>query len=171
MFIISKINRTAEKIISPIVGSALLFITLLLFFNVVGRYVFGYSLKWGEELTNYVIIWITLLGGVVCLRKGMQISMDAFVLQLNDTLKNFVKRLTNSIGLAFSLVITWLGIKLVASIFSYGQVSPAMMIPIYIPYLILPLSGFFMALEFLELVIQGTPPSLPVSRGNEKSNK
>lgn len=169
MFIISKINRTAEKMIRPIVGSALLFTTLLLFFNVIGRYIFGYSLKWGEELTNYIIIWITLLGGVICLRKGMQISMDAIVLQLNDTLKNHVKRITNSIGFAFSMVIAVLGIKLVASIFSYGQHSPALMVPMYIPYLILPISGFFMALEYLELVIQGTPPSLPVGTGVEKS--
>jgi C4-dicarboxylate transporter DctQ subunit len=163
MFILSKINRTAEKAILPIVGSLLLFITLLLTANVIGRYIFGYSLKWAEECTNYIIIWITFLAGVVCLRKGMQISMDALVLQFSSSMQDNMKRVTNSLGLVFSLVMVWLGFKLTAMAWSTGQVSPAMMVPMYIPYSVLPLSGLFMALEYLEFIILGEPKDISLN--------
>lgn len=155
MLILSKINRTAEKTIIPIVASLLLFITLLLTANVIGRYVFGVSLKWAEECTNYIIIWITFLAGVVCLRKGMQISMDALVLQFKGAMQDIIKKLTNTLGFIFSLVIVWFGFKLTVMAFSTGQVSPAMMVPMFIPYTVLPVSGFFMALEYLEFILLG----------------
>jgi TRAP-type C4-dicarboxylate transport system permease small subunit len=160
---ISKINRTAEKAILPIVAGLLLFITLLLTANVIGRYALGYSLKWAEECTNYIIIWITFLAGVNCLRKGMQISMDALILQFNDAMQAVVKRITNSIGLVFSLIMVWLGFKLTVMALSTGQVSPAMMVPMYIPYSVLPLSGVFMALEYLEFIILGEPKDIPLN--------
>ncbi len=152
---LSKFNRTVEKMIAPVIAVALLFITLMLFSNVIGRYVFGVSLKWAEELTNYIIIWITFLGGVVCLRKGMQITMDAFVLQLNGSMQVFVARLTSALGLLFSLATVWLSYKLVMMVLPTGQVSPAMMVPMFIPYLVLPLSGLLMAMEYLELILYG----------------
>jgi TRAP-type C4-dicarboxylate transport system permease small subunit len=163
MLILSKINRTAEKSLLPIVAALLLFITLLLTANVIGRYIFGYSLKWAEECTNYVIIWITFLAGIVCLRKGMQISMDALVLQLSSSMRDTVKRVTNSVGLIFSLIMVWLGLKLTLMAWSSGQVSPAMMVPMYIPYTVLPLSGVFMALEYLEFIILGEPQDTPLN--------
>lgn len=152
---LSKFNRKVEKMIEPVIAVALLFITIMLFSNVIGRYVFGVSLKWAEEMTNYIIIWITFLGGVVCLRKGMQITMDAFVLQLKGSMQIFVTRLTNGLGLLFSLATVWLSYKLVMMVLPTGQVSPAMMVPMFIPYLVLPVSGLLMAMEYLELIMFG----------------
>lgn len=167
--IVSKINRTTENTIVPIVASLLFFITVLLTLNVIGRYCFGVSLKWAEELTNYIIIWITFLAGVVCLRKGMQISMDAVVLQFSDSKQEVIKKITNTVGLIFSLIIVWFGFKLTLMAFSTGQVSPALMVPMYIPYAVLPLSGIFMALEYLEFIILGEPNDVPLNT-NELSS-
>lgn len=155
--ILSKINRTAEKSIVPVVASLLFFITVLLTLNVIGRYCFGVSLKWAEECTNYIIIWITYLAGVVCLRKGMQISMDAVVLQFSESKQEVIKRITNSVGLIFSLILVWYGLELTMMALSTGQVSPAMMVPMYIPYSVIPLSGIFMASEYLEFILLGEP--------------
>jgi C4-dicarboxylate transporter DctQ subunit len=148
--LLSKINRTVENIIKPIIGSAILLITLMLCFNVITRYIFGFSLKWAEELTTYTIIWITFLGGVVCVRQGMMISMDALVTQFKGSVRRFFTVATNLVGVIFSLIITYLGIQITMEVYSTSQVSPAMMIPMYIPYAALPLGSIFMALEYLE---------------------
>lgn len=161
--ILSKINRTAEKSIVPVIASLLLFITVLLTLNVIGRYCFGVSLKWAEECTNYIIIWITYLAGVVCLRKGMQISMDAVILQFSEAKQEVIKKVTNSVGLIFSLILFWYGLQLTVMAFSTGQVSPAMMVPMWVPYSVLPLSGLFFATEFLELILLGEPKDTTVN--------
>jgi len=153
--LLSKINRRIENIIKPVIGSALLLITLMLCLNVIGRYVFGYSLKWAEELSTYTIIWITFLGGVVCIREGLMISMDAFVTQFKDPLKRFFIIGTNLVGVFFSVIIAYLGIQITMSVLQSAQVSPAMMIPMYIPYAALPLGSIFMALEYMEASFSG----------------
>ncbi|WP_347489555.1 TRAP transporter small permease [Desulfoscipio sp. XC116] len=148
--LLAKINRGVEKCIKPAIGYAILLITLILCFNVIGRYIFGFSLKWAEELTTYTLIWVTFLGAVVCVREGMMISMDAFVTQLKGSMKRFFVIATNLICVVFSLIIAYLGIEITIHVYSSMQVSPAMMIPMYIPYAALPLGSILMALEYLE---------------------
>jgi len=152
---LSTINRRIEKVIKPVVGAALLSITLMLCINVIGRYIFGLSLKWAEELATYTIIWITFLGGVVCIREGMMISMDAFVTQFKGPIKRFFVIFTNIVGVIFSIIIAYLGIQITLYVYQSMQVSPAMMIPMYIPYAALPLGSIFMALEYLEASFAG----------------
>lgn len=148
--LLSRVNRGVEKCIKPVIGSAILFITVMLCLNVIGRYIFGFSLKWAEELTTYTIIWITFLGAVVCVREGMMISMDAFVSQAKGSMKRFFIIATNLVGVVFSLIIAYLGIEITIQVYSSMQVSPAMMIPMYIPYAALPLGSILMALQYLE---------------------
>ncbi|WP_243277063.1 TRAP transporter small permease, partial [Desulfallas sp. Bu1-1] len=101
----------------------------MLCFNVITRYIFGFSLKWAEELTNYTLIWITFLGGVVCVRQGMMISMDAIVSQFKGALKRFFTIAINLTGVVCSVIFAYLGLLATVHVHSTAQVSPAMMIP------------------------------------------
>jgi len=154
---ISKINRTVEKAIKPVIGIAILAITVMLCFNVITRYIFGFSLKWAEELTNYTLIWVTFLGGVVCVRQGMMISMDAVVSQFKGSLRRFFTIAINLTGVICSVVFAYLGLLAFLYVHSTGQGSPAMMIPMSIPYAALPLGSIFMALEYLEAGFKTEP--------------
>ena len=50
---------------------------MLVFANVVSRYVLNYSLIWVEELTRYLMVWVGFLGAGL-LRLGAHIAVDAF---------------------------------------------------------------------------------------------
>ena len=68
-----------------------LFITVLvamvsLFFNVILRYVFSYSLAWSEELVREVILYTTFIGCSVAIKNRSTIRIDALV-QLVPVLK------------------------------------------------------------------------------------
>ena len=61
-----------------------LFITVIvalvaLFFNVVLRYGFNYSLTWSEELVREVIIYTTFIGCSAALKRNSMIKIDASV--------------------------------------------------------------------------------------------
>jgi len=148
--IVSKINRSIENIIKPVIGFAILIITVMLCFNVLTRYIFGFSLKWAEELTTYTLIWVTFLGGAVCVRRGMMVSMDAIVAQFRGSLKRFFTVIINLLGVVCSVIFAYLGLLATIYVYSSAQVSPAMMIPMSIPYAAIPLGSIFMALEYLE---------------------
>ncbi len=57
---------------------ALAFIGAVLvnFINVVGRYGFGWTLNWGDEVQIYIMIWMAFLGAVVVSWRHMHLRMD-----------------------------------------------------------------------------------------------
>ncbi len=148
--LLSKFNRTVESIIKPLIAIALLLISTILCFNVIGRYIFGFSIKWAEELANYTIVYITFFGAVNCLNSGMHISMDAVVSKLGAGTRNFLEKINAVIGMVFSFALSVFGYQLVMFVAEKGQLSPAMMIPMVIPYMAIPTASLFMGLEFLE---------------------
>jgi hypothetical protein len=49
---------------------------LLVFANVVARYVFNHSFTWAEELSRYMMVWVGFLGAGLVLRVGAHIAVD-----------------------------------------------------------------------------------------------
>ena len=50
--------------------------SFLITLQVVLRYVFNYSLSWGEEVTRYAIVWMSFVGAGMGIRKGAHICVD-----------------------------------------------------------------------------------------------
>jgi C4-dicarboxylate transporter DctQ subunit len=155
MFFLSRFNRYAEEIVGAGLAFLLLGITIILCFNVIARYGFGYALFWAEELTNFTIIWITLLGSTLCIRHGMHMGVDILLQHVHS---NFGRRIIICIQLIISLIfvaiIALVGSQQVVKIYQFGQISPALMIPMYIPYIALPIGGVLMVLSYLELLLK-----------------
>lgn len=151
---LGKINRALEKLVGVLIGLMLLWITLLLCFNVITRYGFGYSLSWAEEMTTYNIIWITFLGSGLCVRKGLHVCVDAFVQFLPPKGRFIMRILANLIGFAFAVLLAVIGWVLTQKVGASGQLSPAMMLPMKFAYVALPMGAVFMVLEYAETILE-----------------
>ena len=57
-----------------IVQASALFIVVVL--AVIGRYVFGRSLTWTEEVPRYLLIWISFLGAAACVARREHVGFD-----------------------------------------------------------------------------------------------
>jgi C4-dicarboxylate transporter DctQ subunit len=53
--------------------------TLITFSQVVARYIFNSGAVWALELTTYLFAWLVMFGAAYCVKKGVHISIDAFV--------------------------------------------------------------------------------------------
>ncbi|QZY53803.1 TRAP transporter small permease [Crassaminicella profunda] len=135
-------------------GTALLATTIILFVNVVLRYVFESSTSWAEELVKYLMIWITFIGASICVRRGAHVSIDFFYEYLSIKNKKIVAIIIHGIGFIFSCMMIFYGIKVINFIFNMGQVSPALQIPMWIPYLAIPLGFVLMAIGFIREIIK-----------------
>jgi hypothetical protein len=51
---------------------------VLVFANVVSRYLFNFSIIWVEELTRYMMVWVGFIGSGLVLRFGAHIAVDVF---------------------------------------------------------------------------------------------
>lgn len=159
MAVLDKISELFGKYVANIVGVALLIVTLILTINVVGRYGFGVSLTFGEELATYTIIWITFVGSGLCVQRGIHVSVDAFVNYLPSTTRKVFIMGAQAVGLIFSVILFVIGIKICAQVAAMGQLSPAMRVPMIVAYLAIPVGTFYMSLEYirkiLDMVING----------------
>ncbi|MBQ9566026.1 MAG: TRAP transporter small permease [Synergistaceae bacterium] len=145
-----KFLERAEEIFC---AAALLLTTLILFINVALRYGFSASTSWAEELIRYLMIWITFIGGGVCVRRGAHIRMDFLLSALPARWRTRLTRLVYGLSAAFCAALAWYGVRLVGFTLAHEQISPALELPMWIPYSAMPVGLTLMALHFLQKAV------------------
>ena len=115
--------------------------TMLIFIQVVMRYIIGSSLAWSEELARYIFIWLIYLGIPYAAKKMKHIRIEAALKLFPRKLRPYIVLTGDIIFFAFSVVITVTAFSLVAKQTASGQHSPAMQLPMWIVYLA-PAVGF-----------------------------
>jgi TRAP-type C4-dicarboxylate transport system permease small subunit len=114
-----------------------------LFFNVVLRYGFNYSLIWSEELVREVIIFTTFIGCSAAIRKQTMIKIDASV-QIFPKLRVPLSFFSNLATLVFSIMLVYYGWLMAALQVQTHQKTIILQIPLVYLYAILPLTGAMM---------------------------
>lgn len=146
--------KTLSKIEEYFIGIGVLVITLILFLNVVLRYVFNSSIEWSEEFTRYGVVWITFIGSSVCIYKGAHLGIDSFIVYLENKGLKFHKLIINFVALAFSLLFLFFSLKITLQVYHSGQVSPNLGIPMVYVYAAMPIGGALMSIRFMQLLLK-----------------
>lgn len=125
--------------------------TAILFFSVILRYFFGSGFSWAEEVITFSMIWVTFLGAALAARKKSHVAMTIILDSLREGgSKKVLSMALVAITIIFCVVITYLGIKQVIFVAGVGQTSAALRMPMYIPYIAIPLGFGLMVIRFLE---------------------
>ncbi len=142
----NQLNKGAEYLIIGLIAA----ISVLIFTQVVFRYVFNYSLFWSEELGRYTLIWITFIGASIGFKKKSHVGVDFLYNAFNVKVKQILTVISDLIILILALILTVYGVRL--SKFVHMQSSAALLIPMSIPYSAVAIGGFltfFHSLDFL----------------------
>ncbi|WP_209011340.1 TRAP transporter small permease [Paradesulfitobacterium ferrireducens] len=128
----------------------LVFIGLsLIMLNVILRYFFNQSRSILDEFSTYFMIWGTLAGTAVALRDDHHIKVDMLFIRLPIKLQRWVSVIAHIIGIFFGLFYTFYGSQLVGRYYTSGQVSTDSSFPLWIVYLIMPVSGLMFIFRIL----------------------
>lgn len=135
-----------KKSLDRILGSVLVFlmvvIVLAVLWQVFSRYVMQSPSSVTEELARYLLIWIGILGAAYAAGQQDHLAINLLEEKLN---KENRKRLRIGIDLLiifFCVTVLIIGGgNLVYVNYDLGQSSAALEIPLYIVYLVVPLSG------------------------------
>lgn len=104
--------------------------TLLIFVQVVMRYVFSNSLSWSEELARYIFIWLIYLGISFGCKEMKHLKIDAGLLLFPKKLRPYVIILGDILFLGFAIYIVVTGAQLVQVQIDMSKVSPALQLPL-----------------------------------------
>ena len=119
------------------------------------RYVMRDPSTWTEELATFLMIWVGMLGASVALYRGAHLGIDYFMGKLAARKRLFTEVFVFACIGFFSLTVMLVGgIQLVRMTLELGQVSPAMGIKMGYVYLAMPISGFFLVVYSVELMIE-----------------
>lgn len=133
----------------------------LMFYEVVLRYIFNSPTTWINGISVILVVWGMLLGMSVALRDNHHISVDVLYALLPFRVRRAVDVFANLVGVLFCLFFIYNGIVLVAHIYGTGQIAIDTRVPVWLYYLVIPISGFMFMIRFLEKIWKtikfGTP--------------
>jgi TRAP-type C4-dicarboxylate transport system permease small subunit len=115
-------------------------IAVVIPYEVTGRYVFQKMTIWSGEVSTYSLVWASMLGGAVGLKKGYMISMTTVLEALPRGVVKMLKLLSYLCALFFFGAM--FGYGLFQTIYNAQQTSPAIGLVMSLPYAALP-TGFF----------------------------
>ncbi|RST77376.1 TRAP transporter small permease [Siminovitchia acidinfaciens] len=146
-----------EKVAAIILMAA---ITLVLFTAVVYRYFLNAPLFWANEASIFMMTWLTFLGGSLGLKYKSQASITFLVERFSDSGKRILLIITHIIILATLALLMYLSYEWILNL--SPQKSSSMRIPMWIPYLSVPVGltfAFIHLLDYMIDLIKQTPKS------------
>jgi TRAP-type C4-dicarboxylate transport system permease small subunit len=105
------------------------FMTLLVFVQVVMRYVFNNSLSWSEELARYTFIWLIYIGISYGCKLRKHIKIDAALYLFPKKARPYVVLLGDILFIAFAVYITYTGFFYSMEQIRFDMRSAALKIP------------------------------------------
>jgi C4-dicarboxylate transporter, DctQ subunit len=124
---------------------------LALFFNVILRYGFNYSLAWSEEVVREVIMYTTFVGCSVAVKNRSMIKIDALY-QLVPVARFSLSIFSNLVILIFSVMMIYYGVEMAKLQVATDQKTVILQIPIVYLYVFLPLTGVLMFFRTLHVI-------------------
>lgn len=112
---------------------------VMIFLQVIYRYVLADSLSYSEELARYMFVWSVALGSALALRNRAHIGVELVVERLPPRLARSASLLAGALNLLFFGLLIRYGVEMVAA--TMDQESAALSLPMGYVYLAVPVSG------------------------------
>lgn len=144
---VSKIAGVLTTCLQWLLIAAMTLLVLDVVWGVLTRYVGGEQASWTEELARFLLIWVSLLGGAAAFEQKSHLGVDYFVTKFDDSIRDSLKIFSYVIVLFFAISVFVVGgSQVVYNALALDQMTPALGWKMGHVYLVIPISGVFMAL-------------------------
>ncbi len=140
-----KLLTYLNKALYGISVAAMSVMLLLIFFQVISRYLFGYTFEWSEELARFLFVWVVFLGSALIMGESGHLAVQLLPTKFAGTLiGNLMAVFVNVCGYIFILILLVQGTKM-TSVMTF-QTAPGLGISMSWVYAIIPASALLMLL-------------------------
>ncbi|MDR9769165.1 TRAP transporter small permease [Acetomicrobium sp.] len=152
----SSLNKHAERLnllIGYCGGISILAMGIILFYEVVARYVFNSPTIWAQEVSIIIFMWAMLAGAAYTLQVGKHVKIDLLTVHLSEKTQSVLETITSIIGMLFSAYVTFQGIEMLKGTLKYNKLSATpLRVPLWIPQLALPVGFGLLTLQFIIII-------------------
>jgi len=148
---LKKINDRFEEYFT---GGLLVVMTILIFFQVLSRFVLNTPLAWSEETARYIFVWLIYTSAALAVKRQEHIRVEIGLIVLKGRAKKAAYILTDVIFLVFSYFLVKDGFMLVQKLTQHGQISPAVGFSMNYIYAIIPVGYGLMAIRLIQNIIK-----------------
>lgn len=137
-----RLNDTVEKLAGFILVFFMAVMALTVPITVFSRYVLKNTPIWTDETALFSLVWASMLGAAIGLRKGYQVGIRSLVEKAPKTLGAIMQITAYIFTFVLLTVLVLFGTR--QTIVNAKQLSAAMRLPMAIPYAAIPLGFLIM---------------------------
>ncbi len=139
--------------VSKFISSMLIMaMAVIMVMNVILRHLFHFSFNWSDEIIRYMCVYMSFFGTAASWKYGTHIGVSVFVEKFfPEKSRKYFRILADAITILFLCVTTYYGFVLVSQIMASGQTSPALRVPMYVIYGVVPVTSI---LGIIQILIQ-----------------
>jgi TRAP-type C4-dicarboxylate transport system permease small subunit len=150
------VSDVLNTVVKHMAGFLLAAMTVVVFLQVLFRYVFDAPLDWSEELATFTFAWMALLGAGVGLKYNQHPSLDIFQSRFPPILQKIAQVLVNLAVMFMLIVLCIYGWKL--TMVMRMQTMAALGYSVAFIYIILPISAIIMLFHVVARTINMIAP-------------
>ncbi|UZP65816.1 TRAP transporter small permease [Desulfovibrio mangrovi] len=143
-----KLLKSLNKVLFWISVSSMAVMLVLIFMQVITRYIFNHTFEWSEELARFLFVWVVFLGSALIMGEGGHLAVQLLPRKFEGTAVGHVMNLfINACSYAFILLLLVQGSKM-TSVMTF-QTAPGLGISMSWVYAIIPVSACLMMLYLI----------------------
>ncbi len=144
---LEKVTDILFEIMDLFCRGVLLFMTIIVFLQVVLRSFFKMTIPWGEEMVLLVMVWMTFAAMAIGLKEEVHIRIEFFMARFPQDIRKLVVMFNNLVLLAVNALMVYYGISLI----NFTNISklPVTKLPASAVFYLIPVSA---ALSCLALI-------------------
>lgn len=135
-----------EKLVACVCVSIM---AVLVFVNVIARYVFGNSLAVSDEMSTYLFVLMSFMGTAVAARRKAHLGLSIVTDHVSPRARLIISMVMYAISALFCLLI-----EMVISQYQMGQETATMQWPEWIYGSFVPVGAAFAMMAFLQTMVQ-----------------
>ncbi len=136
--IYSRLIWLIEKLLAILVAALTVIVAAGVFF----RYVLSDALPWTDEVSGYMLAWITFMGSITALERGKHINFDGILMVVPRKTRRVLEIVSEVFLVGFLAVLLVYGFQ--ASTQLMNQTAISFDLPMGIIYSVVPISAFLM---------------------------
>ena len=127
---------------------------ILVFVNVIARFIFNSPLAVADEMSCYLFVLMSFMGTAIAARRKAHLGLTIVTDKLSPSAARKVQVLMYLVAAVFCLLIVVFGIEMVMSQYALGQETATMQWPEWIYGLFVPVGAAFALLAFLSVAVK-----------------
>ncbi len=170
--VFQKINHYTGSIVNGVEVSILVFcvaaLGILLIANVFAR-TFYQSIYFAEEVSMFLVLLTTFTGVSYGVRKARHIRMGAFLDAMPPTMEKTFIIIISIVSAIVMGIMTWASYEYLANAMSKGHMTPALRVPKWTFYVIIPIGFGLAGIQYIRTVIKNFTEKEPWQSPDQQS--